>query len=431
MTSLRRIVFIVGLFFAGGAAWLVSDASAHVSADVYISFRADLAPYGEWFEYGDYGWVWRPRHVHHGWRPYVDGHWALTDVGWTWVADEPWGWAPYHYGRWFDDAGYGWVWVPGDEWAPAWVSWQSGGGYIGWAPLPPWASWSPGVGIAATVYLAPSAYVFVPDHNFVARDVRRFVMPVDRNEIVIRNTRNVTNYTRTGDRIVDRSLDPHEVERVVGHRIASQRVDRLHAAAPRVLRPPNQREQARASAAQHEQARRQERRATARPQGRTTARTAERREGTSPEARHAERPTPRHAAPTATRGRREHAGHAAARPAPGRNGRTAAGQPRQERDRTAKREAVRAHEHATPRVRSAERAKASLRHGPSRPERTTRAVPEQRSRDVTRAHSASQRVSNRVASPHREPGQVENRRAAPMAHVSQRTRREHDGRPHS
>ncbi|HEX4138962.1 MAG TPA: DUF6600 domain-containing protein, partial [Candidatus Methylacidiphilales bacterium] len=29
------------------------------------------------------------------------------------------------------------VWVPGYTWAPAWVSWRYGDGYVGWAPLPP------------------------------------------------------------------------------------------------------------------------------------------------------------------------------------------------------------------------------------------------------------------------------------------------------
>ena len=71
------------------------------------------------------------------WRPYADGYWAYTDVGWTWVSYEDFGWATYHYGRWTDLADYGWVWVPGYEWGPAWVSWRTGGDYVGWAPLPP------------------------------------------------------------------------------------------------------------------------------------------------------------------------------------------------------------------------------------------------------------------------------------------------------
>ncbi|MCY1060360.1 hypothetical protein OV142_35060 [Nannocystis sp. SCPEA4] len=29
------------------------------------------------------------------------------------------------------------MWVPGEVWAPAWVDWRWGGGYVAWAPLPP------------------------------------------------------------------------------------------------------------------------------------------------------------------------------------------------------------------------------------------------------------------------------------------------------
>ena len=51
--------------------------------------------------------------------------------GWTWISDEPYGWATYHYGRWYDDPEIGWSWVPSNEWAPSWVSWQEGANYIG------------------------------------------------------------------------------------------------------------------------------------------------------------------------------------------------------------------------------------------------------------------------------------------------------------
>jgi len=30
-----------------------------------------------------------------------------------------------------------WFWVPGETWSPATVAWRFGGGFIGWAPLPP------------------------------------------------------------------------------------------------------------------------------------------------------------------------------------------------------------------------------------------------------------------------------------------------------
>ncbi|MFX8813069.1 DUF6600 domain-containing protein, partial [Acinetobacter baumannii] len=78
-----------------------------------------------------------------GFTPYrTGGHWVYSNAGWAWASDYNWGWAPFHYGRWAFDPMYGWFWVPGYEWAPAWVSWRSGGGYYGWAPL------SPGINIS-------------------------------------------------------------------------------------------------------------------------------------------------------------------------------------------------------------------------------------------------------------------------------------------
>ena len=56
--------------------------------------------------------VWVPR-VAVGWAPYRDGHWAwISPWGWTWIDDAPWGYAPFHYGRWVNFGG-NWGWVPG------------------------------------------------------------------------------------------------------------------------------------------------------------------------------------------------------------------------------------------------------------------------------------------------------------------------------
>jgi hypothetical protein len=58
-------------------------------------------------------------------------------MGYTWISSEPWGWLPYHYGMWNYSAEFGWFWMPGDFgfWSPALVSWYTGPGLIGWAPL--------------------------------------------------------------------------------------------------------------------------------------------------------------------------------------------------------------------------------------------------------------------------------------------------------
>jgi len=75
--------------------------------------------------------------------------------GWMWVGYEPWGWAPYHYGRWFSYEGK-WCWWPAvgsggprPIWAPGLVAFLGFGGHpgsdgldigfdsIGWCPLGP------------------------------------------------------------------------------------------------------------------------------------------------------------------------------------------------------------------------------------------------------------------------------------------------------
>jgi hypothetical protein len=115
---------------------------------------ADLDQYGSWDDAGGYGNVWFPRDIPREWAPYRYGHWSWIDPwGWTWVDDAPWGFAPFHYGRWAI-FGARWGWVPGPinvrpVYAPALVAFIGGsnfslsissgpaGGGIGWFPLAP------------------------------------------------------------------------------------------------------------------------------------------------------------------------------------------------------------------------------------------------------------------------------------------------------
>jgi uncharacterized membrane protein YgcG len=115
------------------------------TAPTYQQFYDQLSPYGTWINYPGQGYVWVPNQVPAGFSPYeTGGHWTYTDEGWCWVSDYPWGWATFHYGRWFMDDVYGWMWVPGYDWAPAWVTWGDYDGYYCWAPCGPGAVIGPG-----------------------------------------------------------------------------------------------------------------------------------------------------------------------------------------------------------------------------------------------------------------------------------------------
>jgi hypothetical protein len=185
------------------------DTAETRSTASYGTFYRKLEPYGAWRETNDYGYVWQPREAEESrdWRPYVEGRWVYTDAGWTWVSEEPFGWATYHYGRWVRLRRVGWVWVPGQQWAPAWVSWRTSKDYVGWAPLPPEARFNRKTGIhnwADNYYdIGPDQYSFVPENEFGSRRIRQSVVPVERNITIVIDTTNVTNITFANTTVVN------------------------------------------------------------------------------------------------------------------------------------------------------------------------------------------------------------------------------------
>ncbi len=111
---------------------------------------ADLDEHGTWAQVPEMGAVWYPTDVAPDWAPYRNGYWAQVG-GWgpTWVDYAPWGYAPFHYGRWAFVGGR-WGWAPGTYvarpfWAPALVGWTGGAAWsfsvssgapvYGWVPL--------------------------------------------------------------------------------------------------------------------------------------------------------------------------------------------------------------------------------------------------------------------------------------------------------
>ena len=98
--------------------------------------------------------------------------------------------------------------MPGYQWAPAWVSWRYGGGYCGWAPLPP-ATFvgvefgGSGVNLdfgfhfgsdCDTAYgIGPGCYNFIQVGYIGDPYYRGHYIDRNRNYVIINNTRNITN----------------------------------------------------------------------------------------------------------------------------------------------------------------------------------------------------------------------------------------------
>ena len=197
----------------------------------YSTFYTRLESDGDWIETGDYGYVFHPREAESSrWRPYTNGRWAYTDVGWTWISEESFGWATYHYGRWTRLRGIGWVWVPGNEWAPAWVSWRKSNEYVGWAPLPPEARFDQRTGIhnwSDNYYdVGPDQYCFVASREFGAPRVEQTLLPAERNVTIVNQTTNVTNITYKNTTIVNEGPNYDEMRSISREPVQRYRLER-------------------------------------------------------------------------------------------------------------------------------------------------------------------------------------------------------------
>ncbi len=157
-----------------------SESANYISPE--MTGYEDLDEAGTWHYAADYGPVWTPVGLAPGWAPYRFGHWVFVEPwGWTWVDDAPWGFAPFHYGRWAYIGG-GWAWVPGPVvvrpvYAPAFVAFVGGGGFAVGVGVGPAVAWFP---------LAPRE-VFVPWYR---------TSPAYVQNVNVTNTRvNVTQVT--------------------------------------------------------------------------------------------------------------------------------------------------------------------------------------------------------------------------------------------
>lgn len=191
-------------------------------------FYEPLGHYGRWVDVDGYGRCWTPAGVEREWRPYTHGRWCRTDAGWYWESDESWGWATCHYGRWFLDPNLGWVWVPNTQWAPAWVAWRDGGGYTGWAPLPPRARFRPdGALERPDDDVDPNSFVFVEQRRML--EPQRPQTVIVNNITVVQQTINVTKVVVVNKTVINEGPSPEAVARATGHAVNVEQVHTLRA----------------------------------------------------------------------------------------------------------------------------------------------------------------------------------------------------------
>jgi hypothetical protein len=201
----------------------------------YSVFYDSLAPYGTWVDVAGYGPCWQPTVViaNPYWRPYCDsGRWVYSDCGWYWMSGYSWGWAPFHYGRWFRHNRIGWCWAPGTVWGPSWVSWRYGGSHCGWAPLPPGAHYRAGVGLtyhgravsgSFGFGLGGSSYTFVDIAHFSDPHLNRHALPPQQSIQIYNRTQGVTRFSEGRRGLVNQGIPPSRVAQATGtevHRVA-------------------------------------------------------------------------------------------------------------------------------------------------------------------------------------------------------------------
>ncbi len=216
-----KIFFIIAFLTAG--LLVGQDARAQFGGSVsFQTFYNELSPYGNWSSHPKYGSVWTPYGVGRNFQPYgTDGHWVMTEFGNTWVSDFQWGWATFHYGRWFYDDYLGWAWVPDYEWGPAWVDWRSGNGYYGWAPL-----W-PGVRIGVSFNIPLNYWVFVPQRYIYNRRVFGYCVPRYRYRSFFGRTTIINNYYYNDNRSYAYGPSRGEVERVTRGNVPTYRAEEI------------------------------------------------------------------------------------------------------------------------------------------------------------------------------------------------------------
>lgn len=222
-TLAARALFAAILCCSLGTAEVWAQAGAMTVQDPRVSmFYDSLQPYGQWVFNSTYGWCWYPNDIDVDWRPYTDGRWVYTDAGWTFDSEAPYGWAAFHYGRWFYDDDQGWLWCPDTEWAPAWVVWRYGKSHVGWAPMTPDCVWHDDTGLSMGRYnpdtIPLNYYTFCHMRDFAGADLRDHYLLIAKNATYVKRTQYAPETLRFSNTSLSNELPFHNtLVQVAGH----------------------------------------------------------------------------------------------------------------------------------------------------------------------------------------------------------------------
>lgn len=153
-------------------------------------------------------------------QPYAtNGHWVMTDYGWTWASNYKWGWAAFHYGRWMYEPSYGWMWLPGRTWGPAWVSWRQSNDYYGWAPL---GYHRRGVSISFGIPI--EHYHFAPVRYMTQPVLTKYILNRTQNNVIVNKTVVVNNVRVVNKTKIIGGPSVNHYQQVSGQKITTVRI---------------------------------------------------------------------------------------------------------------------------------------------------------------------------------------------------------------
>ena len=207
-TSLRAVALAIAVLLPAALA-----RPAHAQGAIGIAtsitvqqFMTDLMNYGTWTADKTWGWVWQPRGVLPGWRPYAQGQWLVAEgYGLYWQSYEPFGWAVYHYGRWAWWDHRGWVWIPDKTWGPGFVNWAYGEGYVAWTPMAPSQPGNQSIANGSCDN-PPWQWMIVPQASLLTSNVWQWAAPSARNANLMPSLKQNTVYTGVSDYSIPKDM---------------------------------------------------------------------------------------------------------------------------------------------------------------------------------------------------------------------------------